>query len=138
MEKIESFKVFVVANDYKLNEKLMINALEKLEGNVNVQSFHTKESFIEEIDNSDIKPDVVVLDHKLNTVCEDNNKGEYTMDKIKKISPNSCIIIVSEENEMSAAVKALKHGAQDFVLKDRFLFPHISESVKSCLHPPKL
>ena len=59
------------------------------------------------------------------------------MNEIKKSTPESRIIIISEQEDMPSAVKALKHGTQEYVLKDQFLFFNIGASVKQCLHPSK-
>jgi hypothetical protein len=35
-------------------------------------------------------------------------------------------------------MKALAHGAHDFVLKDKFAADHVVSSVRKALNPPKL
>ena len=139
MEPLKTYNLFVLAEDNELNDETMHILMERyIKDSVIIQTFKTKESCMTSIEKSEIKPDIVVLYHKLNLKSPDDEYTLHTMDEIKKISPDSSVIIVSEPEDMPAAVKALKHGAQDYILKDQFLFPHIADSVSRCLTPPKV
>jgi DNA-binding NtrC family response regulator len=45
--------------------------------------------------------------------------------------------MISDEEDMPSAVKALRYGAYDYVMKDRFAFSHIKASVEKCLEPSR-
>ena len=58
------------------------------------------------------KPDIVSLDYTL----PDMN-GKEIFEQIKKISPETQVIIVSGQNDINTAVELLKIGAYDYIVK---------------------
>ena len=62
----------------------------------------------------------------------------HAVDRIKEISPETVVIMISDEEDMESALKALRYGAYDYVMKDRFAFAHIEASVKKCLEPSRV
>ena len=139
MEILKNYNLFVLAEENELNEESLHILMERyIKSNVRIQIFSKKEACMKCIEEAEIKPDIIVLFHKLNLKSPDDIYTMHTMDEIKKISPKSAVIIVSEAKDMTAAVKSLRHGAQDYILKDQFLFPHIADSVNQCLKPSKV
>jgi DNA-binding NtrC family response regulator len=57
-------------------------------------------------------PDFVTLDVTLPDAI-----GQELLGKIKKISPNICVIAISGQQEIDVAVKLLKEGAHDYLTK---------------------
>ena len=45
------------------------------------------------------------------------NEGLYWLKEIKKMSPNTAVIMITAYGDVDVAVKALKEGASDFILK---------------------
>ena len=60
-----------------------------------------------------INPEVVTLDYSL-----PDGKGEELLKKIKQLSPNTEVIIVSGQEDISTAINLLKEGAYDYIVKD--------------------
>lgn len=133
MQSFEPFNLYVAADSKSYAESLKRSLENSFDNNVNIESFNSKESCISKI-HHDKKPDIVVLDYKLNKKTEDD---DYTVDLIKEMSPDTVVIMISEEEDMLSAVKALRYGAHDYVMKDQFAFSHITESIAKCLHPSK-
>ena len=68
--------------------------------------------------------DVILLD----IILPDVN-GLELIEKLKTISPNSEIIMVTAVKEIQTAVKAIKFGAYDYIVK-----PFVVEEVKNIIH----
>ncbi len=101
MEVTSKYKVYILAEYKMLTNEAMKKRMEKqLSKNIVVYPFKTPELCLAEIENVEQKPDVVVLYHKLNKRKDGNPNALHTMDLIKRISPNSKIIIVSQKKEM--------------------------------------
>ncbi|HEX8514630.1 MAG TPA: response regulator [Bacteroidia bacterium] len=136
MQNIDNYYNLFVAADNQLYAESLKNSLESsFDKNVKVEAFVSKEECINKI-RKENKPGIVVLDYKLN---KRTNEGQntYTVDKIKEISPETIVIMMSDEKDMASAVKALRYGAYDYVMKDRFAFSHIRAAVEKCLIPSR-
>jgi DNA-binding NtrC family response regulator len=135
MQNIDNYYNLFVAADNQLYAESLKNSLESsFDKNVKVEAFISKEECINKI-RKENKPGIVVLDYKLNKTNEGNSS--YTVDKIKEISPETIVIMMSDEKDMPSAVKALRYGAYDYVMKDRFAFSHIRAAVEKCLVPSR-
>lgn len=60
-----------------------------------------------------LRPEVITLDYNLSDF-----KGEEILKIIKRESPNTEVVIVSGQNDVSTAINLLKAGAYDYVVKD--------------------
>lgn len=63
------------------------------------------------------KIDIVLLDMNFSAGVNTGNEGLYWLNEIKKKSPNTSVIMMTAYGAVDLAVKALKQGASDFVLK---------------------
>nr|WP_299386373.1 sigma-54 dependent transcriptional regulator [Allomuricauda sp.] len=61
--------------------------------------------------------DIVLLDMNFSAGVNSGNEGLYWLNEIKKKSPNTSVIMMTAYGAVDLAVKALKQGASDFVLK---------------------
>lgn len=61
--------------------------------------------------------DVILLDMNFNKGINDGTEGFFWLDKILSIDPNVVVILITAYGEVDLAVKAMKSGATDFVLK---------------------
>jgi len=62
-------------------------------------------------------PDVVLLDMNFTAGVNTGNEGFYWMHKIKKIDASIEIVLITAYGDVEQAVRAIKEGATDFVLK---------------------
>ncbi len=60
---------------------------------------------------------LVILDMNFNAGVNTGNEGIYWLNKIKKSHPEISVVMITAFGDVNLAVKALKDGASDFVLK---------------------
>tara|TARA_R110000772_G_scaffold40262_1_gene94266 strand:+ start:2147 stop:3493 length:1347 start_codon:yes stop_codon:yes gene_type:complete len=63
------------------------------------------------------KFDVVILDMNYNSVVNTGNEGIYWLTKIKEIDNDIAVILITAYGDLDLAVRALKKGASDFLVK---------------------
>ncbi|WP_243347391.1 sigma-54-dependent transcriptional regulator [Parabacteroides sp. FAFU027] len=73
--------------------------------------------------------DIVLLDMNFKSGINTGNEGIYWLDNIKKAYPDVEVIMITAYGEVELAVKAIKHGATDFILK-----PWENEKLLATLH----
>src|ERR1700749_33360 len=61
--------------------------------------------------------DLVLLDMNFNSAINTGNEGIYWLRKIKELKPNVCVIMITAYGDIDLAVRSLKEGANDFVVK---------------------
>ncbi len=61
--------------------------------------------------------DLVLLDMNFNSAINTGNEGIYWLRKIKEWKPNVCIIMITAYGDIDLAVRSLKEGANDFIVK---------------------
>lgn len=103
-----SYKIFVVEDDLwyskYLNHQLSLNP------EYDVKIFNDAKSFLAAMHEL---PDIITLDYNL----PDMN-GSEILKKIKSISPNTNVIIISGQEDIQTAINLLKDGAYDYITKD--------------------
>lgn len=110
MSSSSSYTIFVVDDD-DWYRKLLVYTLE-LNPDFKVKAFEDGASLLEGVKNE--KPQVLTLDYRL----PDTN-GEELMKKVLNISPNTKVIVISEQSEIDTAVSLLKSGAFDYITKTK-------------------
>ncbi len=61
--------------------------------------------------------DVVLLDMNFRAGVQTGNEGIFWMNEIKRIDPNAVIVLITAYGDIELAVRAIKEGAFDFVIK---------------------
>jgi DNA-binding NtrC family response regulator len=61
--------------------------------------------------------DVILLDMNFKAGVNDGEEGFYWLEEILKLDPEAVVILITAYGEVDLAVKAMKQGATDFVLK---------------------
>ncbi|MEM8565604.1 MAG: sigma-54 dependent transcriptional regulator [Bacteroidota bacterium] len=61
--------------------------------------------------------DVILLDMNFKKGVNDGEEGFHYLSKILELDPNVVVILITAYGEVDLAVKAMKNGASDFVLK---------------------
>jgi len=61
--------------------------------------------------------DIVLLDMNFNSAINTGNEGLYWLRKIKEWKPNVCVIMITAYGDIDLAVRSLKEGANDFIVK---------------------
>lgn len=63
------------------------------------------------------KFDVVILDMNFNGLVNTGNEGIFWLNKIKQLSPASEVVLITAYGDIDLAIKSLKQGASDFLIK---------------------
>jgi DNA-binding NtrC family response regulator len=61
--------------------------------------------------------DMVLLDMNFNSAINTGNEGLYWLRKIKEWKPTVCVIMITAYGDIDLAVRSLKEGADDFIVK---------------------
>lgn len=61
--------------------------------------------------------DVILLDMNFNSSINTGNEGLFWLKEIKKIKPDASVIMITAYGDIDLAVRSLKEGASDFVVK---------------------
>jgi two-component system response regulator AtoC len=82
-----------------------------------VKGFHTAKEFLKCIDDA---PNVVTLDY-----CLPDMDGNEVLSKIKAHNPDIEVIVVSGQDSIETAVELIKHGAYDYIVKEKNIREHL-------------
>lgn len=63
------------------------------------------------------KFDVIILDMNFNGLINTGNEGIFWLNKIKKSSPETSVILMTAFADIDLAIRGLKEGASDFLVK---------------------
>ncbi|MCW3070483.1 MAG: hypothetical protein JWO44_373 [Bacteroidetes bacterium] len=129
--------IVIIADNPLFAEMLKKSITAGLEEDTAIQAMNTSEAFFKEVESGRLQADVVVIDYELNKSREEEQGCKTVIDRIRRLSPETAIVIISDEKDMQEASKALQYGANEYVTKDKFAFSHITNAVKSCLNPSK-
>lgn len=108
MKNQHSFKIFIVEDDLWYSS--MLEYTLNLNPDYQVKKFSSAQSFLSALHE---KPDVVSLDYSL----PDTN-GDELMLRIKELSPDTRVLIISGQEDVKVAIDLLKKGAYDYIVKD--------------------
>jgi two-component system response regulator HydG len=77
--------------------------------------------------------DIILLDMNFSSSVNTGNEGLYWLKRIKEIAPSTAVIMITAYGDIDLAVKSLKEGASDFMLKpweNEKLLSTIAETLK--------
>lgn len=116
---MSSLTIFIVEDDKFYGEYLK----HYLSSNpdYDIHHFLSGREFIDQLHR---RPDVVTLDYNL----PDMN-GAAILKKIRQLSPDTQVIIVSGQNDISTALELIKDGAYDYIVKDQDSRSHLWNSI---------
>lgn len=108
MARDDSFRIFVVEDDpvYQRLVKYMV----EMDADHEVYVFATGKDCLS---NLSLKPDIVSLDYSLPDMT-----GEAVLQRIKSFNPEISVVILSGQQDIGTAVKLLREGAFDYIIKD--------------------
>ena len=61
--------------------------------------------------------DVILLDMNFNSSINTGNEGIFWLKKIRELKPAICVIMITAYGDIDLAIRSLKEGAFDFVVK---------------------
>jgi len=77
--------------------------------------------------------DVILLDMNFNSSINTGNEGIFWLKKIKELRSNACVIMITAYGDIDLAIKSLKEGAFDFMVKpwhNEKLLATVSEALR--------
>lgn len=113
--------LFVVDDDESMLTLVKNHMTRKFGADVNITTFSSGETCLEHIN---YETHIVILDYYL--------KGENGLDilqLIKTINPHTEVIMLSNNEDMTAAIEAFKRGAKDYMIKDTSSLKKITEQI---------
>jgi len=85
--------------------------------------------------------DLILLDMNFNSTINTGNEGIFWLKKIKELSPSTSVVMITAYGDIDLAVRSLKEGAADFVIKpwhNEKLLETIRESLQRKTGPNNL
>lgn len=61
--------------------------------------------------------DVIILDMNFNGMVNTGNEGIFWLNEIKKLNPESAVVLITAYADIDLAIRSLKEGASDFLVK---------------------
>lgn len=108
MHKTKDPLIFIVQNNI-IYKDLIVGYLNQRKFR-NVKTFVTGEECLESLP---LRPDIIILDYSLNGMS-----GLELMKKVKAEHPETDFIFLTSQNSLEIAVKLMKYGASDYIIKD--------------------
>ena len=128
MEAIKQLSVFVVEDDRFFSE--MIQDFLKENQLFKVSAFSSAESCIEKLGEN---PDIIVLDYYLDKENPGAINGLDALKQIRKISPETIVIMLSAQHSLNTAAELLNMGAFDYVIKNHNAIRVLDKIIKKAL-----
>lgn len=106
--KSTTTRIFVVEDDYMYQR--MIKYVMELNPDHEVHLFASGQECLKQLH---LQPDIISLDYSLPDMT-----GEEVLEKIKAYNEEILVLILSGQQDIATAVKLLKKGAYDYIIKD--------------------
>jgi two-component system, NtrC family, response regulator AtoC len=103
------FRIFVVDDDDWYRELLCYNL--SLNPDYSIRKFADAASLLVQLHE---KPDIITLDYRL-----PDSDGKTLLERIREESPETDVVVISEQEDIQTAVDLLKSGAYDYIVKSR-------------------
>jgi DNA-binding NarL/FixJ family response regulator len=135
MSSEKKLSVVIIADNPLFAEMLKKSMMNGLEESAEIITLNSNQQFFKEIESGKLVADAVVFDYNLNRSAGEEKGCKTVIDHLKRVSPETPIVVISDAADMPEAAKTLQYGANEYVTKDKFAFSHITNAVKSCLNP---
>ena len=120
--KNENYLVFLVEDD-----KFYLELLESYfsdKKNIKTVRFLTGEDCLS---NLHLSPDLVILDYMLDKHNPNALDGKLVFKKIKEVTPNARIIVVSAQQSADVVFNLVKEGVRNYIMKDSETFVQLDQ-----------
>lgn len=124
-------RIFIIEDD-----RMFSKALEqKIERTFNGYNVRTSIFDSAEMANMYIaeQPDIAIVDYHLDSKYKGAMDGIRTIELFKKNSPSTEIIILTAEESVDIAVRAMNHGAHEYIVKNESVFRKLRLSLMQCM-----
>jgi two-component system OmpR family response regulator len=121
--------LFLVDDDPLFLKSLEIEFSEHTDSTI--KTFATGEECLKSIGQN---PDVIILDYYLNSIEQNAIDGLETLDKIKNVSKEIPVIMLSSQDKIDVAVNCMKHEAYDYIVKSETAFLRLQKAITTIFH----
>lgn len=128
--KTDKILVFVVDDDKAVTHALKHSILTTLNKRVEVKTFATGEECMLNINQ---QPMITILDYYLDSHRHDAMNGMKVLKKIKQLSPQTQVIMLSGQSSIDVALNSIKYKAFDYVTKNEEAFQKISDLIQKII-----
>lgn len=133
MKTIHSSKISIVDDD-----EFSLTLIKSMLESINFTNLSTYSNSTDFLNSLISQPEIIFLDYHI-----DNLNGLEILKKIKRFNPETFIVFISGQENISIAVTALKYGAFDYLVKGQYSTSDLEvvmnkmASLKSMLHEKK-
>jgi two-component system OmpR family response regulator len=125
--------IFIVDDD-PMHADMLKDHLSKM-SDFSIVTFSTGEDALK---NMHLKPNIVFLDYYLNSVDKNARDGLEILQDMKKISPETDVVMLSGQDKIEVAVDIMKYGAFDYITKGESAFYRAEKAVYNIYRYAKL
>jgi two-component system response regulator AtoC len=117
----KAFTIFIVEDNEWYN-KLLVHNL-SLDPDFEIQSFFTAKDLLKSLDHA---PNVITIDYRLPDML-----GDELLEKIKNTSPETEVIVISEQEDIETAINTIKAGAYDYIVKTNDIRDRLFQCIRN-------
>ena len=133
MKKDNKIKLFLVDDDLIFLKVLEIEFLKH--GDFDIETYETGELCLKNLLHN---PDVIILDFHLDGVDKKAINGLETLDKIKQLSPDTPVIMLSSQDKIDVAISCMHHKAFDYIVKSETAFLRLQKAIETIFKYQKM
>jgi DNA-binding NarL/FixJ family response regulator len=101
--------IFIIDDNAQMVSELVEFLKRKFSESISVSSYY---SSLDALKNINAQTDIVIMD-----VYLEGNKGNELIEKIKKINPQTEVIMLTSNEHVSSSIEAFKRGADQYIVK---------------------
>jgi DNA-binding NtrC family response regulator len=124
MKNKDIIKIFLVDDDAVYLKLLEIEFNQHAD--FAIETFATGELCIA---NLPLKPDIIILDYRLDGIVKNAMNGIETLDEIKKIDSSIPVVMLSSQDKIEVAINCMHHLAFDYVVKSETAFVRLQKII---------
>ena len=133
MKNENKIKLFLVDDDAVYLKSLEIEFLQHAD--FAIETFATGELCMENLSH---EPDVIILDYFLDGIDKNAKNGIETLDKIKALSPDIPVVMLSSQDKIDVAINCMHHRAFDYVVKSETAFIRLQKIITTIFRYKKM
>ena len=121
-----SFSIFIIEDDPE-QVRMIKEFIHHKFPTFNLRTFSTGEEGLKNINEN---PDMVILDHLLNSIDKSAMDGLSVLSKIKRHNHNIPVVIFSAQDNPDISARTIKSGAYDYIVNDQYAFEKLGNIIK--------
>lgn len=126
MSKNQKTTIFLVDDDPMFMKSMENDLLQN--SHFKIKTFGTGEEVLKSVGE---KPDIIFLDYYLNAIDPKAMNGLQTLKKIKALSSEIPIVMLSSQDRLEVAVNCMKHEAFDYIVKSEAAYMRANNVIKN-------